>query len=392
MIDFRYHLVSIIAVFFALAVGIVLGAGPLGERIDETLPERLAEFREENNQLREQIIALGAEHSYQEAFVGAVTEELIGNRLDRRDVLVVALPDADEAVVEAVTERLQMAGANVTATVGVDSSWTEPESEAALDTLAAELVSSGSELPEEGTGYERGAAVLAGALLRPPDDVAQGEGLINGLGDGVDAGAYEVDETAVAGFAAANFIQVGGEPETKASLSVVVAGQAPRIEPADGEEADDAEPAVDESWISPLTDLLGALDATGAGTVVAGSRAAAEQGELLHVVRSDEDLAEAVSTVDQANLPSGQIAIVYAVAEQASGGVGQYGGVGAEDGALPPVAPRVPPLIEETPPESDEDADDGDSGGDDSGDGASGDEDVADGGTGDVPDDGDEQP
>ncbi|NIS33816.1 MAG: copper transporter, partial [Actinobacteria bacterium] len=31
MIDFRYHLVSIIAVFFALAVGIVLGAGPLGD-------------------------------------------------------------------------------------------------------------------------------------------------------------------------------------------------------------------------------------------------------------------------------------------------------------------------------------------------------------------------
>ena len=31
MIDFRYHLVSLISVFLALAVGIALGAGPLKE-------------------------------------------------------------------------------------------------------------------------------------------------------------------------------------------------------------------------------------------------------------------------------------------------------------------------------------------------------------------------
>ena len=34
MIDFRYHLVSLIAVFMALAVGVVLGAGPLQGTLD----------------------------------------------------------------------------------------------------------------------------------------------------------------------------------------------------------------------------------------------------------------------------------------------------------------------------------------------------------------------
>ena len=29
MIDFRYHIVSIVAIFFALGAGVVLGAGPL---------------------------------------------------------------------------------------------------------------------------------------------------------------------------------------------------------------------------------------------------------------------------------------------------------------------------------------------------------------------------
>jgi hypothetical protein len=29
VIDFRYHIVSIVAIFFALGAGVVLGAGPL---------------------------------------------------------------------------------------------------------------------------------------------------------------------------------------------------------------------------------------------------------------------------------------------------------------------------------------------------------------------------
>ena len=33
MINFRYHVVSIIGIFVALAVGVVLGAGPLQTRI-----------------------------------------------------------------------------------------------------------------------------------------------------------------------------------------------------------------------------------------------------------------------------------------------------------------------------------------------------------------------
>ncbi|HUV47611.1 MAG TPA: copper transporter, partial [Actinomycetes bacterium] len=33
MIDFRYHIVSIVAIFMALAVGIVLGSGPLKDDI-----------------------------------------------------------------------------------------------------------------------------------------------------------------------------------------------------------------------------------------------------------------------------------------------------------------------------------------------------------------------
>ena len=40
MISFRYHIVSIVSVFLALAVGIALGGGPLKGEVDDTLVDQ----------------------------------------------------------------------------------------------------------------------------------------------------------------------------------------------------------------------------------------------------------------------------------------------------------------------------------------------------------------
>ena len=53
MIDFRYHLVSLIAVFLALAVGVVLGAGPLDDPIGQTVESRADALSTSNNELRQ---------------------------------------------------------------------------------------------------------------------------------------------------------------------------------------------------------------------------------------------------------------------------------------------------------------------------------------------------
>ena len=52
VIDFRYHLVSLVSVFLALAVGIVLGAGPLKESIGDTLTGQVEQLRGEKDALR----------------------------------------------------------------------------------------------------------------------------------------------------------------------------------------------------------------------------------------------------------------------------------------------------------------------------------------------------
>ena len=62
MIDFRYHLVSIVSIFLALAVGIVLGAGPLKEDLGNTLTRELTQLRQDKTDLRGELTAAPAGH------------------------------------------------------------------------------------------------------------------------------------------------------------------------------------------------------------------------------------------------------------------------------------------------------------------------------------------
>ncbi|HSI92386.1 MAG TPA: copper transporter [Jiangellaceae bacterium] len=324
MIDFRYHLVSIIAVFFALAVGIVLGAGPLGERVDADLPDQLNSMREQNSQLQEQIRGLESIQEYRDGFIEAVAPDVVDGRLADREIAVLAMPNADGDIVEAVGDVLDQSGASVTATVRLGESWADPESESALDALAAGLVSSGTSLPEDGDGYDRGAALLAQAFLVSPREQALEQGLPPDLDERTLRASRQIDQEIMVGLTEAEFISVEGEPERKADLAVVIAG------PLTSEEA--VTPA------EPLVTVVQALDEAGSGAVVAGPPFD-NDGELIPAIRSDGDLTEQVSTVDSADLLVGRIAVVFAVLEQESGGAGQYGYSGP-DGAMPPIPDR----------------------------------------------------
>ena len=54
MVDFKYHVVSIVAVFLALAVGIVLGTNVLSGDVLKNLQTQTGQLRKEAQDLRAQ--------------------------------------------------------------------------------------------------------------------------------------------------------------------------------------------------------------------------------------------------------------------------------------------------------------------------------------------------
>ncbi|WP_165367983.1 copper transporter [Phytoactinopolyspora endophytica] len=336
MIDFRYHLVSIIAIFFALATGIVLGAGPLSDTIDDTLTDQTADLREENRGLRDELESAGEEQAYQEAFVDEVMPRLVSGQLQDQRVAIIPLPGAEEETVEQVQETLERAGAQSELIVRIEPTWTDPDSEPVLDELATELVSSGVELGS-GNGFDRGSTVLASALLSQQVETSPG----------VEDAAQTVDTTVVSAYEEAGMLRLEQDTSTAPTLAVAVAG------PVSGEDA--------EERLDRLVTLLAELDSAGNGVVVAGPSFAAEGGVLTAVRGSDA--AEDVSTVDVADLPTGRAAVIFALTEQQRGNTGHYGVIGEVDGALPPV-----PEENGTEPEDggDDESGEGENGSDDS--------------------------
>jgi len=71
VIDFRYHLVSIVSIFMALAVGIVLGAGPLKEDIGNTLTSEVKNLRADKASLRSQLDAAEKGSAARDEFTSA---------------------------------------------------------------------------------------------------------------------------------------------------------------------------------------------------------------------------------------------------------------------------------------------------------------------------------
>ena len=119
MIDFRYHLVSIVAVFLALAIGIVLGSTELqGNTLDAApVVERLAEepaHRRSGGARR-----LPAAGQRRGTFLQTAEPKLLARQLDRRKHRHRHRARRAGSVVDGIKQAATLAGATVTGTVAL---------------------------------------------------------------------------------------------------------------------------------------------------------------------------------------------------------------------------------------------------------------------------------
>ena len=126
MIDFRYHIVSIVAIFIALAVGIVLGSGPLKDDISGFLEERTNELASQKVELQSEVQVLREEVNASEQYAQLTAPALLNGLLLTQPVALIELPDAAEDSGRLVQDAIELAGGEVSARVRIEPAWTDP--------------------------------------------------------------------------------------------------------------------------------------------------------------------------------------------------------------------------------------------------------------------------
>ncbi len=115
MFDFRYHVASLAAVFFALVIGILVGVALASHGLGNTERKRLEEdLRRAENQtdvLRTQVATLMNDSASDRAFVEGTYKSVMANRLRGMKIAVLFIGSSEMGRRTAITQALSDAGA-----------------------------------------------------------------------------------------------------------------------------------------------------------------------------------------------------------------------------------------------------------------------------------------
>ena len=330
MIDFRYHLVSLISVFVALAIGIVLGAGPLKEPICESLQSQVDSLRSDRDELRTELDQSKADVSDLNEFIAATAPDLLKDRLAEVPVTLVRVADTNADAVNAVRDRLSEAGATVNDGGELSADAFDPKgAEDLLDTLR----SIDPNLPDDDASAlttALAAAVSAGgaaeeAATEAPTDDATDATAAPGDGEGPRYDQKQSEDVLQA-FGAAG--RLNGGSYAAAEVIVLIAPPVPEAQAGQGDAAATDAPRPEANAYSAFAaDLDRATP-----TVVAGTTAGAESGLVGYVRENDTG----VSSVDSIELGAGPVITALTVAAlHDDTSEGHYGFAANADALMP---------------------------------------------------------
>lgn len=299
MITLRHHVLTIVAVFLALAAGIVLGGGPLSD-----VGTTVAASSDDEPAPADG----GAQAAYNAAFTSAVAPTLVSGRLAERSVALVTVPGADEQVVSALADGIAAAGGSVTGRYALAGDLVDPSQKSLVDTLGSQLLTQqgGDEVAAEASTYDRIGQLLGFAIATK---VAEGEEV---------AGRGRAILDAVTG---AGLMTQPEKVSRRAPLVLVVLGT----------------DASDEGSDAILAGLAAGLAAQATGVVVAGVTAdgTAVEGAPGQLGRFRADPAAAgVASVDGIDTEAGRVATIFTLQRSLTTSGGSFGASGS-DGPAP---------------------------------------------------------
>ncbi|MEA2521968.1 MAG: hypothetical protein QOI81_1614 [Actinomycetota bacterium] len=117
MISWRYHLVSIIAVFLALALGVLTGTTVVNQGLINTLKQRTDAADQKSAEYRRSLTTTTTELAhYADAFAQA-SKQIEASRLSPLNIIIVADEGADPGALKQANNALSISGANVVTTL-----------------------------------------------------------------------------------------------------------------------------------------------------------------------------------------------------------------------------------------------------------------------------------
>jgi hypothetical protein len=355
VIDFRYHVVSIVAVFLALAIGIVLGSTELQGPAYNILNQTTAKLQGELDQARTQLSQSQAQASNGEAYAQAVEPAVLRDLLTGQRLLIVTEPGAQSSVVSGLTTAAGEAGASVTGQINLQPKFfdTSDTTRDSLNQTTEDVAQqAGLTLASSGSFQQQAAQVIASEILvksassgsgqatnagqptsgqTAPGQASTGQtasGQASSSASGSDQATAA--QTMLSAYANSGFLNISGQPGTPATLVVVVT---PQTAPSDG-----GADQLDQVLVPLVTEFA----AKSSATVVAGSSGGSGSGSPIAVVRSN-NVANQVSTVDDADFVSGQTVTMQALATLLQGGkAASYGLTGNGASAVAPSPAPTP--------------------------------------------------
>jgi hypothetical protein len=285
VINFRFHVVSLIAIFLALALGVVIGAGVIDRGVVNTLNDRLDRVESKSDRIQSENDALTDRNDQMGAMIGDLQPFAVSGRLPGDDVGVLAVRGVDGDRVSAVVTAAQQADAHATGTLWLEDKWALADD----DSVKALQDALDTSTKNKATLRTEGLQDLASRLASPGPRATGGQDLLVTLQQAGFLGYDPVGNSTIAEF-----------PGVGAGV-VLVVGNGGSIDPAlvtlpaaKALHADDVPLVVASVW-KQVND--------------GPDRAAAVQP-----VR-DDALGKSVSTVDDLDLPEGPTTTVLALSD-----------------------------------------------------------------------------
>jgi hypothetical protein len=316
VISLRYHIVSLVAVFLALALGIVVGSTVLQEGTVSVLRATSEAVRAKSEENSRKNVELTRQIGDLQRFGVAVLPELVQNRLKGRSVVLVDTDKVDGGLREGVRKVLEDAGAQVDGQItfaderlalGADADRTAMGRLLAVDAGAPDVL--------RGELVRRLANRLATPAAIPQDNNQRASDMLTGL----------QDADFLADLKLSRPLATGADPFPRQGSIFVLLGPSA---------AATATAVAPDAFLVPLADQVSART----GGPVAGGEAAAvpAASSWVTALRNNRAVSRRVSGIDSVDTVYGQLALVEALQGSLQQlPAGQYGIKDGASGLLP---------------------------------------------------------